>query len=304
MGETAVNGSASTIDPEACCSLCGGTLGPVLLLVTKPDRFERQAKTPEVGYRREWVECPDCGAATNVLRPADRQRLAPLAKAYYQIDYGSRSLAERYAEVMAMAPTHSDNAGRVRRVRRFAQRFWGANVLNPRALDVGAGLGVFLARLAQETLEAKEHWRLAAVESDPLAVSHLRSLRLFDVVAQTFPCVLPEESYDLVTLNKVLEHFEEPLTLLQELRQYLNARYGLLYVEVPDKRTINSRPPEDNILGALHRHLYSPTSLARLFERAGLEVLTVERIVEPSGKISVFGFACMFEATIPVAAER
>ena len=49
-------------------------------------------------------------------------------------------------------------------------------------------------------------------------------------------------------------------------------------------------------LGALHCHLYDPLSLAYLVRRAGLELLSVTRIAEPSGKLSVYAFAAPAES--------
>jgi hypothetical protein len=112
------------------------------------------------------------------------------------------------------------------------------------------------------------------------------------VLAESFPCNLPSDTYELITVNKVLEHFDSPVTLLEGLAQNLNPENGLLYIEVPDRSSIEFRSPDDNILGALHLHLHSIKSLLWLLGEVGLEPLRVERIVEPSGKISVYCFAC------------
>jgi hypothetical protein len=95
---------------------------------------------------------------------------------------------------------------------------------------------------------------------------------------------------DLITLNKVIEHLAQPQSLLEACGRKLAAN-GVIYVEVPDEWTIGRRPANDNILGALHKHLYGPRSLTALIERAGLTVLRVGRVFEPSGKITVYAFA-------------
>jgi len=271
------------------CAVCGGRLERVLLTIERPDRFERHAGTPEAGYRRQWVECDRCGAASNVMRPVDAARLAGIAGAYYAIDFPDTPMRRRFDQVMALAPDKSDNAQRVARVRGYAERHLAGRSGSHRLLDIGAGLGVFLARFLADA--APGQWQAVGIEPDPLAAAHLQALDRFPVVAQPFPCPLPHPSYSLCTLNKVLEHFADPLGLLRGLGGLLAPERGLIYVEVPDKLTIDYRPPEDNILGALHCHLYSPASLAMLFERAGFAALGIERCFEPSGKITVFGFA-------------
>jgi len=104
--------------------------------------------------------------------------------------------------------------------------------------------------------------------------------------------------FNLVTLNKVLEHIEQPLPFLLQAVQSLVPDDGLLYVEVPDKLTTRLRSPQDNILGALHCHLYDSGSLWYLLDRAGLEVICVNRVSEPSGKLSVYAFAAPAQAVL------
>jgi hypothetical protein len=103
------------------------------------------------------------------------------------------------------------------------------------------------------------------------------------------------EGFDLCTLNKVVEHLVDPVELLRQAGTALSPNRGVIYVEVPAKETIDCRPANDNILGALHRQLYDIGSLNTAMTRAGLEVIQVERIYEPSGKISIVGFAVMNE---------
>jgi SAM-dependent methyltransferase len=161
--------------------------------------------------------------------------------------------------------------------------------------DIGAGTGVFLSRLMDETAGA---WQYLGVEPDPRAAAHLRQLKKFAVVESMY-LDLPElRGFNLVTLNKVLEHIEQPLPFLMQVVQSLVPEDGLLYVEVPDKLTIRLRSSDDNILGALHCHLYDPTSLAHLLRLAGLELLCVNRIAELSGKLSVYAFAARVESFV------
>lgn len=263
------------------CPLCGSALDAVLLAITEPDRFERSAGIPSDGYLREWRECPGCGAAVNCLPSCSVEVWRSLATQYYEIDFSGRPLRERYDQVMALPPTRSDNAGRVARIRQYLSHFSPP----PRALDIGAGLGVFLSAFLADD------WKGLAFEPDPLAAAHLRSLEKFDVREGLFSGQEEIRDFGLVTLNKVVEHLREPRRLLRDAAGALDPLRGLLYVEVPDRETISLRPSTDNILGSAHAHLYSPESLGLLLVEAGLRPLRVERVVEPSGKITVFAFA-------------
>jgi SAM-dependent methyltransferase len=276
------------------CSICDGEDGNEILLIDRPDRFEQSIGVGAQGYARPWVECLACGAAINLLPPESAQRLATLRAAYYEVDFMGSDIGEKYRRVMSMPVGQSDNAGRVARVTDFVRRWTGAPA-RPRVMDIGAGTGVFLSRLVDQTAGA---WQYLGIEPDPRAAAHLRQLEKFAVVEAMYLGQPELRGFNLVTLNKVLEHIEQPLPFLLQVVQSLVPDDGLLYVEVPDKLTTRLRSPQDNILGALHCHLYDPTSLGHLLRRAGLELLCVNRVAEPSGKLSVYAFAAPAESVV------
>lgn len=279
------------------CTICGGPLVRELLTITEPDRFERHLGVPGEGYRRIWVECEGCGAATNVYPAGVLERLETLAAGYYEVDFKSSTIRQKYDMVMALPRERSDNAQRVARIIRFLEH-WRVQSggKTPVALDIGAGTGVFLSRFLRETRAAKQNWSAVAVEPDDIAAAHLRSLAQFEVKEMVFSEKLGLRGFDLCTLNKVLEHLPEPLTLLRAAASALDPKRGVLYVEVPAKETASYRPPHDNILGPLHRHLYDMKSLGMAIEQAGLVIMEMVRLFEPSGKISIAAFAVKPEA--------
>lgn len=132
-----------------------------------------------------------------------------------------------------------------RRVARFAER--GETLVRPnrdrvRLLDVGGGYGFFGSAMTRLRPE---------VETRVLEPSHTRAetgRRHFCERADTdFPApefeigLLDEEyvgrhrgSYDVVTLWHVLEHVEDPLTLMQRAGSLLRPDGGSLWIEVPN----------------------------------------------------------------------
>jgi hypothetical protein len=277
------------IPNRACCAICGGALGQELLVITKPDRFELYAGVEEQGYRRAWVECSDCGTVTDVLPPGPN-RLSEIEQAYYAIDFKDSSLAEKFAKIMSLPRERSDNAFRVDRIVDFLAKWipLAGHKETKRALDIGTGLGVFPARFLQC---CDDDWNMTAVEPDPMAAAHLTGLQKFKVVNEALPWKEDLGKFQLITLNKVVEHSDSPVEFIRTIVPMLDPANGIAYIEVPDKETIHRRPSTDNILGALHRHLYGLDGLLRLITNAGLVAIRLERVVEPSGKISVFVFA-------------
>jgi SAM-dependent methyltransferase len=278
---------------ELTCAICGGLLGRALLTINHPDRFERRCGISSDGYHRSWVECTSCGTATNVLPAASAAALEAIRSAYYEVDFASDNIGIKYSKVISLPPGKSDNWGRVDRIIKFLARWQKQEGTKRRVLDIGAGTGVFLSRFLDAV---EESWEAVAVEPDPIAASHLRSLGRFEVVEGFYQGQTDLRGFDLVTLNKVLEHISEPLPLLRSVVAALAPGMSILYLELPDKLTIGRRAPEDNILGALHCHLYTPSGVLHLLREAGFEALSIERIVEPSGKITIFAFACLPQA--------
>lgn len=275
-----------------CCQICGGQLTRELLVIRDPDRFEVHVGIERLGYLRRWMECGQCGAAINVYSEIVAEKLASLATGYYEVDFKSTTIGKKYEVVMALPKALSDNALRVARIRTFLAD-WMPNVnhVHRRVLDIGAGTGVFLAKFLMEEGRFGQKWLANAIEPDSVAAAHLRGLGLFEVTEGLFKEGLGFDGFDLCTLNKVVEHLVDPIELLRQACTALSPNRGVLYVEVPAKETIDCRPHDDNILGALHRQLYDIGSLNAALKKAGLEAIRLERIYEPSGKISIVGFA-------------
>jgi hypothetical protein len=281
------------------CVLCGvGRLEKVVLEIRQPDRFERAAGIKEAECHRSWVRCEHCGGLTNVRRDGCEVAIAAMAKSYYAIDFADTSLETRFHNVLDLTDGKSDNRQRVHRVRKYAESWFGGASIpgSLRLLDIGAGLGVFLHAF----LEENPCWLGRALEPDPTAAQHLRKVAegRFTILESTLEDLQESPTvYHLCSLNKVLEHIASPLEFLCRVVRLIDVCSGLLYVEVPDYWTVGNRDSSDNILGALHYHLYGIRSLSILLQRVGFVPLKIERFKEPSGKISVYAFAAHPEAT-------
>ena len=129
--------------------------------------------------------------------------------AYVDSTYGGTDgMRRRFEKIMALPPERSDNRQRVARVLAFARgRGLGTGA---RLLDVGAGLGVFPAAMAEVG------WDVTALEPDIRTVDHLT--RVAGVRARAADLLTLDPARDggfaVISLNKVLEHVEDPGTLL------------------------------------------------------------------------------------------
>ena len=93
----------------------------------------------------------------------------------------------------------------------------------------------------------------------------------------------PGRTFDNIVLGHVLEHVEDPVTILARAKTWLSAN-GRIFASVPNARSLhrqmavvmNLLPTEDSLnavdLHHGHRRVYNPESFRRDFRAAGLHV--------------------------------
>ncbi len=195
-------------------------------------------------------------------------------------------LGKRFREITALPPEKSDNSQRIERIRTFLMRrnARAKHGFPKRVLDVGAGMGVFLYGFLNE------NWRGTAIEPDPDACNQMRGIMPeAQVIQGYFNEVDPDGSFDLITLNRMLEHVANPYPILRKAKEKLK-HTGCIYIELPDVRAYYCNGPHDADFGYGHYTIYSPMALAHLGTHSGLEFLSMNRVVEPSGKYTIYGF--------------
>lgn len=237
---------------------------------------------PTDDYRRDLARCRLC---RHVFSFHDLDMSALYAGAYVDATYGGR-LKAAFDRVVALPPECSDNVGRAARVDAFAAARRGPGARPPRLLDVGSGLAVFPHRM-----RAVHGWACVALDPDERAVAHARSVAGVDALAGDFMDTTLEGlgPFDCVTFNKVLEHVLDPVGMLARAAALVRDD-GFVYVEVPDAEAAWGDGPGREEFFIDHHHVFSPTSVAAMTERAGMRILLLERLREPSGKYTLRAF--------------
>jgi SAM-dependent methyltransferase len=129
---------------------------------------------------------------------------------------------------------------------------------DPRILDAGCGSGRFMVELAK--LGA-----VTGVELSDTSVQLARERQLGDVVAgSVLEMPFPENSFDVAVSLDVIEHLDDDLAALRELRRTV-APGGALLVTVPAYQWLWSGHDEINH----HHRRYTRRSLQRVAEQAG-----------------------------------
>lgn len=137
-------------------------------------------------------------------------------------------------------------------------------------LDIGCGDGTFLHRMQMLG------WSVDGLDFDKSAIEAAQiryglSLRCGDLAGARFP----ENTFDAVTMNHVIEHVPHPLALLAEIRRVLKPS-GRLVVVTPNSLSlghkrflahwVNLDPPR-------HLHVFTPNTLRACAKLANLGVL-------------------------------
>jgi SAM-dependent methyltransferase len=140
-------------------------------------------------------------------------------------------------------------------------------------LDVGAGVGAFLSVSSRHGFSAK------GVEVSKWASRYARREKGLDVATGTLEDARFEDAhFDVVVLNHVIEHVQDPRALLGEIRRILRPG-GLIVLGAPNAESLMARlirarwasyrPGE-------HIWHFTPSTLRRLVESEGFRVVECE----------------------------
>ena len=161
-----------------------------------------------------------------------------------------------------------------------------------RLLDIGSGLGHFLA------LARKEGWDVAGVEPQKSAAEYCRKHQNIDVYRGFVEELdLKPETFDVVTLWDVLEHVHEPLQFLAESAR-LVAPNGLLIIAIPNASGWPAMVFKGRWRYVMFTHLsyFSIPYIRRVIADQGLHIIRMDHTVKIQSLIQ--GVAAWFPVDI------
>jgi 2-polyprenyl-3-methyl-5-hydroxy-6-metoxy-1,4-benzoquinol methylase len=203
--------------------------------------------------------------------------------AYVEATYkNAKELKKTYEKIISLPQEASDNAGRFKAVKTFADSFW-ENSKIPNLLDIGSGLGVF-----PNTVKSAG-WSCTSIDPDPIAVEHIKAQLKINVLHGDFMELNPSNQFDIITLNKVLEHVKDPVSMLARAKQWID-QAGFIYLEVPDGELACNDGSSREEFFVDHLHIFSLASVAIMAKRAGFVVRQISRLQEPSSKYTIRAF--------------
>ncbi len=240
--------------------------------------------TGDRGYLRSLYRCDRCGHFFS----SHHMDMAGLYHGEYcdSVYNDNEGMSRAFERITSLPEEKSDNAGRVKRLLRFSDSHFNSNGSPGKRrsiLDVGSGLCVFL------NLMKKAGWQCTALDTDSRQITHARSVVGVDAVCSDFMKTQSIGTYDVISFNKVLEHLDDPLSMLKKSRDHLNDN-GFVYIELPDGEAALKEGFDREEFFIDHYHVFSLASVAILSKLAGFRVKEIERVREPSKKFTLRAF--------------
>ena len=136
-------------------------------------------------------------------------------------------------------------------------------------LDIGCGLGWLLSYL-------NDDWDKYGVEISKFASNHAKQYgNVFNGILENFP---DNGKFDVIVMNHVIEHLEDPVWALNKIRSMLNDK-GVFIVGTPDFDSAAARRYGDRfrlLNDPTHISLFSSDSMHRCLRDNDFKIMKVE----------------------------
>lgn len=241
------------------CPVCSAA-GPFTKLATH-DRYGMGIVT---------VLCDTCGLIHTNPRPTPA-----FVDAFY-----SRHYRTVYSKVAEPSVEYLERHGIPQRMAHSAALLGRLGLLGPgiSILDVGCSEGSFLRAIAAASGGTINAW---GVEPGPAFAAFAEKYAGCTVVPN-LDRVPADLRFDLVLVNHVLEHVQDPVGFIRRLASLLRPG-GALFIDVPDARAYSSLA-DLHLAHVLH---FTPTTLVRTAAAAGAHAHTVVEHTPPRHPISI-----------------
>jgi 2-polyprenyl-3-methyl-5-hydroxy-6-metoxy-1,4-benzoquinol methylase len=263
-----VSGNNQSIRTQACpqCYLCGAT-GKLLYSELTDQLFS----APGVW---DLKQCTDAVCGLIWLDPTPIEEDIALAYRRYYTHQNETATENTGIALLAyriLAGVSIRATGIIKEQRSIRTRYLGGEAPG-KLLEIGCGAGDYIALM--RTLG----WTVEGVETDHVACRYARQTHTLTVHEGTLESKgYPENSFDAIVMNHVIEHVFDPVTLLKECRRIVKPG-GRVIVITPNSGSWGHRTFRKNWRGLeppRHIHVFSPTPLKKCANLACFEQVTV-----------------------------
>ena len=130
-----------------------------------------------------------------------------------------------------------------------------------------------------------------ALDPDIVMVNHMKNVlkKNKGIYCKNFYNFISKKKYDLLTLNKVLEHVENPIKFLLKAKKLVKNK-GYIYLELPDIEEAAKYGKNREEFTIEHIQGFNLNSIIETLNKIKMRLELFKRIEEPSGKYTFFCF--------------
>jgi 2-polyprenyl-3-methyl-5-hydroxy-6-metoxy-1,4-benzoquinol methylase len=242
----------------------------------KPPKGETLYSIDTKNYYRYYLQCNFCQHYFGI----SKIKIKNLYSSEYNRAIYSNNLKKNFEVIKKLPKKKSDNYSRVSRVANFVKKKMKGK--NKTLLDIGSGLGIFPYMIS------KKGFTCTALDPNKLSWMHLKNELKINSIHGDFIKIKIKKKYDVITLNKVIEHVEQPERMLIKARAILKKK-GIIYIEVPDILAAKKGKNREEF-HIDHLHVFSKKSLLFLAKKTNLNIDLIKSIREPSDKFTIYAF--------------
>jgi len=273
----------SNKDNNSCatCFLCLAHESTLVSRITEKPRREIELGIPPQDYVREIRRCSICDVFFNCYA----YDFDNLYQGAYNLSVYKNKILDEYLKIRKIPEDKSINKQRVNRVVRYLAEN-NINLTEINILDVGSGLCVFAGELKDRGFKCH------CIEVDKLSVNHaLENVKVDSAFCGSLMNFTTDIKFDLISFNRVLEHVQNPVAILEKAKEFLSDR-GLVYIELPDglgaMESGGLRDREEFFID--HYTIFNSKSLEYLASEAGFRCVKTKTIHDPADKYTLYAF--------------
>jgi 2-polyprenyl-3-methyl-5-hydroxy-6-metoxy-1,4-benzoquinol methylase len=177
-------------------------------------------------------------------------------------------------------------------VREFLERIYPSNEIRPkRILEIGCAVGLF-----RKEFPDAEYWGVEP-NSEAAVLAHRNAVKVYCGTYDEVKDQLPDDYFDMIVVNDVIEHVSDHDSLLNSLQQKGKSGFYLLG-SIPNVRFITVlikylifrdwEYKNSGVLDRTHLRFFTLKSLKKCLKAAGYEIIEVKGI--NALRLSIYSF--------------
>ena len=250
------------------CKECNTRVGKVVINVdNEPDTYLDYLNIDYTNATREYIKCDNCGLIYRsfILDSSEKELLY---KHFRDFELRHETKEQYFKRIISLPVEDSENYAKCQ----FLEKYIFKKSKN-KILDVGCGAGVFLYTFK----EIFNNWQALGIEptSD---FSDIAKKGKFKILNKYLDEHTFDYTFDLITLNHVLEHVENYHQMLIMLESYLDNN-GILYIEVPSDLDIGYLDKSHDRFMCQHDVIFSKIFFRNMIKKTVYQIITCENFI-------------------------